>query len=134
MSIYENTYPVHRFLCDNRGNLRLSNLLGYMTEIGYDHVEDQSSKGYDMKEDGFWVLYTWQFHFLHSVKMNTRLRLRTWVSDVKGFFSTRQMDGWDEDGNMVFFSTSRWLYLSEEKRRLCVLKRIAWILSVEILL
>ncbi len=112
-SVFEKDYPVFHFLCDERGFLRPSYLLGYMVEHAIGHEKNVFEKSLEVMK----MLHSWQVHFLLPIQKESTLRLRTWISEAKGFFIKREFDGFDENGEMVFFATSRWLFLDPEKRR-----------------
>lgn len=116
---YESVYDIRFYDCDCNGQMKLSAVLRYLSDIAERH--------YDGKGFGHDFLWENKMAFLlagESVRFhrrphgNEKLTFTTWEKAIKGARYLRDFEVFDEDGNLVISATSVWLLANPLTRQI----------------
>lgn len=90
----------------------LENIGGYHSDIaGYGANETPINKL-------TWILLDWKLKVLNRPKYGQTLEIHTWAKVGNRFFTYRDFEIYDEDGNICVIATSKWTLVNIEKNKI----------------
>lgn len=100
----------------------------YITNLGIlSMLEDIAGKHSDIAGYGitdipqthlFWVLLAWKVEVIRRVKYKDEVTLRTWAKNTNKFYTYRDFEMLDQNGNVVCKATSKWALINMENKSL----------------
>lgn len=116
MAIFEKEYIVgienvgYSNLITNRG------LLSILEDVACKHSDSVSFGINDIPVTHFtWVLLYWKVHILKRVIYGSSIKVRTWAKSANKFYTYRDFEVLDEQGNCICIATSKWSLINTEK-------------------
>ena len=65
-----------------------------------------------------WILLDWKLEVLNRPKYGQTLTVNTWGKDMSKFFTYRDFEVYDEEGNLCIIATSKWALMNIETGKL----------------
>ena len=65
-----------------------------------------------------WVLLEWKLQVIRRPKYLEKLRIATWAKGAVKFYTYRDFEIYDEQGNLVILASSKWVLLDIEKGKI----------------
>lgn len=65
-----------------------------------------------------WILLDWKLEVIKRSRYGQVLHIQTWGRQMKKFFTYRDYEIYDEDGNLCAIATSKWALIDIEKRKM----------------
>jgi medium-chain acyl-[acyl-carrier-protein] hydrolase len=116
--LYSETYQIRAFETDRQGQASPSALANLLQEIAGNHASSRDLGFEHMQEQGaFWVLNRLEVRIHRFPVWREPLRVETWVRDMRGPFSHRDFEIFDERGAVVLSAATLWVLLDQESRR-----------------
>ena len=117
--IYEKTYLLTDLHTDAFGRAKPSALLFFAQDIAGEHAA-LLSDNYDalQKKHLFWAVSRHNLNILKAPKIGQTILLRTWPMVTTRSAYPRAVEGYGEDGALLFRMVSLWVLMDTEKRSL----------------
>ena len=103
---------------DENRELTLTGIINYMQDcstfqseglgLGIDYLE---------RERRAWLLSAWQIVIERYPKLGEEITVSTWPYDFKGIYGYRNFTMQDEDGNVIAFANSIWIFIDTKSGR-----------------
>lgn len=117
--IYEKTYLLTDMHTDAFGRAKPSALLSFAQDIAGEHAA-QLSDNYDalQKKHLFWAVSRHSLEIFKAPKIGQTLLLRTWPMVTTRSAYPRAVEGYGQDGALLFRMVSLWVLMDTKKRSL----------------
>ncbi|MCL2383307.1 MAG: thioesterase [Oscillospiraceae bacterium] len=74
----------------------------------------------NMRETKYaWILLNWKLKVFSRPAWNEKITIKTWPRAFNRCYSYRDLEMYDEDGNLVAIAASRWTLVSLETNSIC---------------
>lgn len=116
MAFYTHEYKVN--LDDiGAGNLLTNHaFLSYLEDIAAMHSQEVGFGVNNMEETGLtWVLLQWKLKIIKRIPFTSKFTIRTWSRYSKKFYSYRDFEVIDEQGELIAVATSKWTLINFRK-------------------
>jgi acyl-CoA thioester hydrolase len=112
---HERNFRVRHYECDAYGHMNNANYLRYMQETAFDA---STAAGYDLSRydelGTIWLIRETDIEYLHPLRYDDRVRVKTWVEDFRRIRSRRAYEfSLVETGEMVARASTDWVYLAQ---------------------
>lgn len=117
--IYKEKFKIG--LKDIGKNNKLSNraILEYLENIGAYHSDKVGYGANDNVKTGVsWILLEWKVQVLKRPVYGQTLNIHTWGKGMSKFFTYRDFEIYDENGNLCVIATSKWALIDTNKRKI----------------
>ena len=117
--IYEKTYLLTDMHTDAFGRAKPSALLSFAQDIAGEHAALLSDSWDELqKKHMFWAVSRHNLEIFQTPKIGQHLLLRTWPMVTTRSAYPRAVEGYGEDGTLLFRMVSLWVLMDTEKRSL----------------
>lgn len=121
-SIRENAYSIEgkvRFSeVDHTGTMTLPGIINYFQDCSTFQSEELGlGIEHSAEKHRAWILSSWQVIVERSPKLGESVKVSTWASGFNRFFGDRNFCMQDEEGTMIAYANSVWVYMDVEKGR-----------------
>lgn len=117
--IYEKSYTLTDMHTDAFGRAKPSALLSFVQDIAGEHAAILSDSWAELqKKHLFWAVIRHNLEILSVPKIGQTLLLRTWPMVTTRSAYPRAVEGYGEDGTLLFRMVSLWVLMDTEKRSL----------------
>lgn len=117
--IYEKTYLLTDMHTDAFGRAKPSALLSFAQDIAGEHAALLSDNWEELqKKHLFWAVSRHNLEVLETPKIGQTLLLRTWPMETTRVAYPRAVEGYNQNGTLLFRMVSLWVLMDTEKRSL----------------
>ena len=117
--IYEKNYLLTDMDTDAFGRAKPSALLSFAQDIAGEHAALLSDNWEELqKKHLFWAVSRHHLEILEAPKIGQTLLLRTWPMETTRVAYPRAVEGYDQEGKLLFRMVSLWVLMDTEKRSL----------------
>ena len=104
--------------CGEDGTLKLASLLNYFQDSSSAHSESLGvGMDYLKEKRCVWVLNSWQVVIERLPKVHEAIEVTTWPTGFKGVFGPRNFCMKTQDGEMLAYANTLWVYMDLGKQR-----------------
>lgn len=108
--VYYREEKLPYFVCDPKGVLSLIGALQLFSNVSAEEVKEHQENA----QGGFWVVYSWDVHFVRLPHCHDQVRISTFVYDWDSFLLNRNFVLTDAKGEVLAYADSVWIFVSEE--------------------
>lgn len=120
--LYGANYQVRVYETDNHQQMRAPALSRLMQEAAMQNIIETGISFQDLALHGLsWVLVRQQLDLKRLPKVNEQIRILTYPAELLRFFALRDFLVFDEQGEVLAQSTSTWLVMDMDNRRMASL-------------
>ncbi|WNJ21280.1 acyl-ACP thioesterase domain-containing protein [Pontibacter sp. G13] len=117
--IFSDSYPIRVHEINQRNQLSISGLLGILQDSAWGSAKSLGASVEQMHAWGIaWVLTRMKTTIHRLPELGEKVQVETWPSGTNRSFVYRDYRMWDEAGNCIVESTSTWLVLNMETRKM----------------
>ena len=117
--IIENEYTVKLSEIGKDNKATNKAILSYLEDIGGIH---SNKAGYGVYEIPLthlsWVLLEWKLQVIRRPKYAEKIKILTWSKDAIKYYTFRDFEVYDEQGNLMVIAASKWVLLDIEKGKI----------------
>jgi len=117
--ILENEYTVKLSEIGKGNKVTNKAILSYLEDIGGIH---SNKAGYGVleieKTHLSWILLGWKLQVIRRPKYAEKIKIRTWSKGVIKFYTYRDFEVYDEQGNLIIKASSKWVLVDIEKGKI----------------
>ena len=117
--ILENEYTVKLSEIGKGNKVTNKAILSYLEDIGGIH---SNKAGYGIREIEetylSWILLGWRLQVIRRPKYAEKIKIKTWSKGVVKFYTYRDFEVYDEQGNLLIKASSKWILLDIEKGKI----------------
>ncbi len=108
--VYEDTFQLYYNDFDQNGNVRLSSVLHFLSDVaGMAYESLGFSRDWMMERNQVFLLSQFRLDFMQNFPQNQVIRIKTWENGNKGAVFTRYFSITKQDGTVLMRSSSTWL-------------------------
>lgn len=117
--ILENEYTVKLSEIGKDNKVTNKAILSYLEDIGGIHSNKAGYGVFEIKETHLsWILLGWRLQVLRRPKYAEKIKIKTWSKGVIKFYTYRDFEIYDEQGNLIIKASSKWVLLDIEKGKI----------------
>lgn len=117
--ILENEYTVKLSEIGKGNKATNKAILSYLEDIGGLHSNQAGTGIYDIPTTHLtWVLLEWKLKIIKRPKYLEKVKIKTWSKDAIKFYTYRDFEIYDEQGNIIAIASSKWVLLDIEKGKI----------------
>ena len=117
--ILENEYTIKLSEIGKGNKVTNKAILSYLEDIGGIH---SNKAGYGVREIEdthlSWILLGWRLQVIRRPKYTEKIKIKTWSKGVVKFYTYRDFEVYDEQGNLIIKASSKWVLLDIEKGKI----------------
>ena len=104
--------------CNAKAQITVPALVNYFQDCCTFQSEDLGI-GLDYLQENHvaWMLSSWQIEVKRYPHLGENIIINTWPYDFKGFYGYRNFTMQDEDGNVIAFANSIWIFIDTKSGR-----------------
>lgn len=104
--------------CNAKAQITVPALVNYFQDCCTFQSEDLGV-GLDYLQENHvaWMLSSWQIEVKRYPHLGENIIINTWPYDFKGFYGYRNFTMQDEDGNVIAFANSIWIFIDTKSGR-----------------
>lgn len=103
---------------DHREKMTLPAIINYFQDCSTFHSEDLGLGMAALKEkQKGWILSSWQIMVDRYPKLGEKIEIGTWATGFSGLYGTRNFCMKDEEGKMVAWANSIWVFMDMKRGR-----------------
>ncbi len=113
MAFYTYTYKVKLEDIGSENTMTNHAFLSYLEDIAAMHSEQVGIGISNMQQTGLtWVLLQWKLSIQKRIPYGSELTVRTWARYTKKFYSYRDFEVVDENGDIIAIASSKWTLIN----------------------
>ena len=117
--ILENEYTVKLSEIGKGNKVTNKAILSYLEDIGGIHSNKAGYGIFEIEETHLsWVLLGWRLQVIRRPKYSEKIKIKTWSKGVVKFYTYRDFEVYDEQGNLLIRASSKWVLLDIEKGKI----------------
>ena len=117
--ILENEYTVKLSEIGKGNKATNKTILSYLEDIGGLHSNKAGYGIFEIEETHLsWILLGWRLHVIRRPKYAEKITIKTWSKGVVKFYTYREFEIYDEQGNLIIKASSKWVLLDIEKGKI----------------
>lgn len=117
--IIENEYTVKLSEIGKDNKATNKAILSYLEDVGGIHSNKAGYGVYEIPQTHLsWVLLGWRLQVLRRPNYAEKIRIVTWSKDAIKYYTFRDFEVYDEQGNLIIIATSKWVLLDIEKGKI----------------
>lgn len=103
---------------DSENRIRLSSIVNYFQDCTTFQSEDLGLGHHTLEKQGkVWILSSWQIEVGRYPLIGEKIKVDTWSAGFEGIYGHREFRMRTEDGEMLAWAHSLWLYMDVKKGR-----------------
>ncbi|MCB0518735.1 MAG: hypothetical protein H6577_03775 [Lewinellaceae bacterium] len=116
---YTCDYTVQTYDIENRRRMTVAALVKLMQEAAMQNVMEMKLSAWDMEPQHIsWVLLRKSMKIMRLPNIGERVKVVTYPAGFEKFFTYRDYKVFDENGGMLAYSSSTWLLMDTQTRRM----------------
>lgn len=117
--ILENEYIVKLSEIGKGNKATNKAILSYLEDIGGIHSNKAGYGVLEIEETHLsWILLGWRLQVIRRPKYAETIRIKTWSKGVVKFYTYRDFEIYDQQGNLIIKASSKWVLLDIEKGKI----------------
>ena len=117
--ILENEYTVKLSEIGKGNKVTNKAILSYLEDIGGIHSNKAGYGVLEIQETHLsWILLGWRLQVIRRPKYAEKINIKTWSKGVVKFYTYRDFEIYDEQGNLIIKASSKWILLDTEKGKI----------------
>ena len=117
--ILENEYTVKLSEIGKGNKATNKTILSYLEDIGGIHSNKAGYGIFEIPETHLsWILLGWRLQVIRRPKYAEKVKIKTWSKGVVKFYTYRDFEVYDEQGNLIIKASSKWVLLDIEKGKI----------------
>ena len=117
--ILENEYTVKLSEIGKDNKVTNKAILSYLEDIGGIHSNMAGYGVFEIVQTHLsWILLGWRVQVIRRPKYAEKIKIRTWSKGVVKFYTYRDFEVYDEQGNIIIKASSKWVLLDIEKGKI----------------
>jgi len=117
--IIENEYTVKLSEIGKDNKATNKAILSYFEDIGGIHSNKAGYGVFEIAQTHLsWILLGWRVEVIRRPKYAEKIKIRTWSKGVVKFYTYRDFEVYDEQGNLIIRASSKWVLLDIEKGKI----------------
>ena len=117
--IIENEYTVKLSEIGKDNKATNKAILSYLEDIGGTHSNKAGYGVYEIPQTHLsWVLLGWRLQVLRRPNYAEKIKIVTWSKDAIKYYTFRDFEVYDEQGNLIIIASSKWVLLDIEKGKI----------------
>lgn len=117
--IIENEYTVKLSEIGKDNKATNKAILSYLEDIGGIHSNKAGYGVYEIPQTHLsWVLLEWKLQVIRRPNYAEKIKILTWSKDAIKYYTFRDFEVYDEQGNLIIIATSKWVLLDIEKGKI----------------
>lgn len=119
MGIYTESFTIRYTDVDRFNRLTLKSLITYFQEIAGRHSEIAGYGVNDIPNTHVtWLLLNWKVKMFSHPHVSDRITIKTWAKPFDKFYSNRDFEVFDTNGNIVAIATSKWILINTDTKKI----------------
>lgn len=117
--IIENEYTVKLSEIGKDNKATNKAILSYLEDIGGMHSNKAGYGVYEIPQTHLsWILLEWKLKVIRRPKYTEKIKVLTWSKGAIKYYSFRDFEVYDEQGNLIVIASSKWVLLDIEKGKI----------------
>ena len=117
--ILENEYTVKLSEIGKENKVTNKAILSYLEDIGGIHSNIAGYGVFEIAQTNLsWILLGWRLQVIRRPKYAEKVKIKTWSKGVVKFYTYRDFEIYDEQGNLIIKASSKWVLLDIEKGKI----------------
>ena len=117
--ILENEYTVKLSEIGKGNKATNKTILSYLEDIGGIHSNIAGYGVFEIAQTNLsWILLGWRLQVIRRPKYAEKVKIKTWSKGVVKFYTYRDFEIYDEQGNLIIKASSKWVLLDIEKGKI----------------
>ena len=117
--ILENEYTVKLSEIGKGNKATNKTILSYLEDIGGIHSNIAGYGVFEIAQTNLsWILLGWRLQVIRRPKYAQKVKIKTWSKGVVKFYTYRDFEIYDEQGNLIIKASSKWVLLDIEKGKI----------------
>ena len=117
--ILENEYTVKLSEIGKGNKATNKTILSYLEDIGGIHSNIAGYGVFEIAQTNLsWILLGWKLQVIRRPKYAEKVKIKTWSKGVVKFYTYRDFEIYDEQGNLIIKASSKWVLLDIEKGKI----------------
>ena len=117
--IIENEYTVKLSEIGKGNKVTNKAILSYLEDIGGIHSNMAGYGVFEIAQTHLsWILLGWRVEVIRRPKYAEKIKIKTWSKGVVKFYTYRDFEIYDQQGNLIIKASSKWVLLDTEKGKI----------------
>ena len=117
--IIENEYTVKLSEIGKDNKVTNKAILSYLEDIGGVHSNIAGYGVYEIPQNHLsWVLLEWKLQVIRRPYYAEKIKILTWSKGAIKYYTFRDFEIYDEQGNLIIIASSKWVLLDIEKGKI----------------
>lgn len=117
--IIENEYTIKLSEIGKENKVTNRAILSYLEDIAGIHSNLAGCGIFDMEKIHLsWILLGWKLHVIKRPKYNEKIIVKTWSKGIVKFYTYRDFEIYDEQGNLIITASSKWILLDNQRGKI----------------
>ena len=117
--ILENEYTVKLSEIGKGNKVTNKAILSYLEDIGGIHSNKAGYGIFEIEKTHLsWILLGWRLQVLRRPRYAEKIKIKTWSKGVVKFYTYREFEIYNEQGNLLIKASSKWVLLDIEKGKI----------------
>ena len=117
--ILENEYIVKLSEIGKDNKVTNKAILSYLEDIGGIHSNIAGYGVFEIAKTHLsWILLGWRVQVIRRPKYAEKIKIKTWSKGVVKFYTYRDFEIYDQQGNLIIKASSKWVLLDTEKAKI----------------
>lgn len=117
--ILENEYTVKLSEIGKGNKATNKSILSYLEDIGGIHSNIAGYGVFEIAQTNLsWILLGWRLQVIRRPKYAEKVKIKTWSKGVVKFYTYRDFEIYDDQGNLIIKASSKWVLLDIEKGKI----------------
>ena len=116
--IIENEYTVKLSEIGKDNKATNKAILSYLEDIGGIHSNQAGYGVYEIPKTHLsWVLLEWKLQVMRRPNYTEKIKIITWSKGAMKYYTFRDFEVYDEQGNLIIIAASKWVLLDIKKKK-----------------
>ena len=117
--IVEQEYQIKLSEIGKENKITNKAILGDLEDIGGIHSNIAGYGILDIQQTKLsWVLLDWKLKIIRRPKYSEKIKIKTWSKNAIKFYTYRDFEVYDENGQVIAIATSKWVLLDIDKGKI----------------
>ena len=117
--ILENEYTIKLSEIGKDNKATNKTILSYLEDIGGVHSNQAGYGIFEIPQTHLsWILLEWKLKVIRRPNYAEKIKIKTWSKGAMKFYTYRDFEIYDQQGNIIALATSKWVLLDIEKGKI----------------
>ena len=117
--IIEQEYQIKLSEIGKENKITNKAILGDLEDVGGIHSNIAGYGILDIQQTKLsWVLLDWKLKIIRRPKYSEKIKIKTWSKNAIKFYTYRDFEIYDENGQVIAIATSKWVLLDIDKEKI----------------